>query len=79
MAQDKYVNKAKIIRLVKAKEVTNLLEIFDTEEYLANFSYLLIKNNNACLLNQTISKISLLCDFNCFDAMKSANNISSTQ
>lgn len=31
LAQDKYINKAKMIRLVKSKEVTNLLEIFDTE------------------------------------------------
>ena len=51
LAQDKYINKAKIIRLVKSKEVTNLLEIFDTDGYLARFSYLLIKNNNACLVN----------------------------
>ena len=38
-----------MVRLVKSKEVTDLFEIFDTEVYLASFSYLLIKNNNVCL------------------------------
>lgn len=39
-----------MVRLVKSKEVTDLFEIFDTEGYLASFSYLLIKNNNVRLV-----------------------------
>lgn len=54
LAQDKYINKAKIIRLIKSEEVPHLFEIFDTEGFLACLSYLLIRNNNACLMNQSV-------------------------
>ena len=64
-----------MVRLVKSKEVTDLFEIFDTEVYLASFSYLLIKNNNVCLVNVSYLRGTLQKDLTCIDSFSIPNKL----